>query len=72
MSEWAQEPDTERLKSVLGSIYMMARLKRVVTFNYTDDVPRQIGPHSQDDDWDKVIELCENVGLRATLVYAAD
>lgn len=52
---------------------MVAKMKRVVTFNYADpDNPRQIGPASDDADWDRIIRCCERAGLSSSVVRVAE
>lgn len=66
------ELDPKQVRSALESCYMLARMKRVITFNYNDpDNPRRIGPKSDDTDWDHIIRICEEAGLIATIVRTA-
>lgn len=59
------------MRCALESIYMVARMKRVITHRYPEGKPpEQIGPQSDDTDWDKVIQHCERAGLRPKVVRA--
>lgn len=60
------------MRRALEDMYMLARRKRTVTHHYPDSgPPEQIGPKSDDTDWDHVIRLCEKAGLRPSIVKIA-
>lgn len=69
MSEWNNfDPDKARL--ALEDVYMMARMKRAKRHRY-DDAGKfigLIGPKSDDEDWDRIIEFCERAGLKASIL----
>lgn len=72
MAEWTKEVSEKELKHEMENIYMLARLKRTVTHDYTDPanpIPR--GPKSNDPDWDHIIRFCEQAGLKVSILRTA-
>lgn len=63
------------MRHELENIYMMARMKRAVRHRYPEGFPEvpaeQIGPQSDDPDWDHIIRFCEQAGLRPTILRFA-
>jgi len=58
------------MRHELENVYMLARTKRAVRHRYDNDgkVLGQIGPKSDDADWDHIIRFCEQAGLKPTIL----
>lgn len=68
----ANELDPKVMRHELENIYMLARMKRAIRHRYPEGFPEvpaeQIGPKSDDSDWDHIIRFCEQAGLRASIL----
>lgn len=66
------EKTRDNMRHELENIYMLARMKRVARYRYPEGflkVPaEQVGPASDDPDWDHVIRFCEQAGLKPTVL----
>jgi hypothetical protein len=69
MAEWLAQ-DVSKMRLALEDVYMMARMKRAKRHRYDGDgnFISLIGPKSDDEDWDRVIEFCERAGLRSSIL----
>lgn len=66
--KWTEQ-DKEKMRRALEDCYMLARRKRAITHRYPEGKPpEQIGPKSDDADWDHIIRFCEQAGLQSSIL----